>query len=100
MDQFLVPDWGVYCICIVGFGIQGCRTGPPGYKGWLAGATTLCRVDYMPQSGTKALAPVIRTCNLLSYSILQPAYEQTTYFATPYHLRPEILPLLIVTKPS
>jgi hypothetical protein len=43
--QFLVPDWGDE----VDYGIGlCCRTGPPGYKGWRDGTTTLCKSRLYP----------------------------------------------------
>ncbi len=51
-SKYFVPDWVIQSTLA-----EGCRTGPPGCKGWRAGTTTLChRVDYIPQSGTKNLA--------------------------------------------
>ncbi len=35
--KFIVPDSGI-----------GYRTGPPGYLGWQAGTTTLCRIQLYP----------------------------------------------------
>jgi hypothetical protein len=40
--KFLFPDWVLYCSC--------CRTGPPGYKGWREGATTLGQSRLYPPS--------------------------------------------------
>ncbi len=48
--KFMVPVWEAKLTPA-----WGCRTGPPGYIGWQAGKTTLCRSQLYPQSGTKNL---------------------------------------------
>jgi hypothetical protein len=45
--KFIVTEWGQGGIKLAP--AQGCRTGPPGYLGWHAVTTTLCRSQlYLP----------------------------------------------------
>jgi hypothetical protein len=61
VSKFLVLGVGD----IVDSGIEGCRTGPPGYIGWRAGMKTLRRSRLFPQSGTKNFTSVVVVCVLV-----------------------------------